>query len=160
MRKVMTATLLAALVAFAPRAARAQDVSPEDGIRATVAAYQQAWNAGDARALAQLYATSADTLGFSNVVARGRGDIETRYGQAFAGAFAGTSATVGVSAVRAISADVAVVDGTLEISGLHDAEGNAQTANAVYVGIMTREDGAWVFTSFWSKRVQTPAAPQ
>jgi uncharacterized protein (TIGR02246 family) len=150
-----------ALVIFAtPLVAQpaGNDLKAEDAIAETVAAYATAWNTADARALAGLYTMHADYTGFGSVMTRGRADIEARYQQLFAGVYNGSQAKIAISSLRFVKPDVAIVDGSLELTGIRGSDGKvAEPATALFIAIMTNEEGRWLFTTFWSKRVQLAA---
>lgn len=136
--------------------ARGQDKA-EDVIQATLQTYATAWNAADAHGIADLYTIDADYTGYGSVMTRGRADIETRYAGLFAGAFAGTQLAVNMSSLRFIKPDVAIVDGSLELT-VRAADGTPQASKGLFIAIMTDDGGQWKFTTFWSKRLT--AAPQ
>ena len=155
MRRFMIAALLVALATVAPVTAQTKtdiDTKVEDAVRQAVATYATAWNAADAHALAELYTVYGDYTGFGSVMTRGRQDIEARYTSLFSGSFAQTSAALDVSSIRMISSDVVLVDGRIEIIGARGANGKGPL-KGMYHGIMTHDEGRWLFTSFWSKVV-------
>jgi hypothetical protein len=49
-----------------------------------------------------------------------------------------------------ISSDVVLVDGRIEITGGTNRKAQLK---GMYLGIMTHDEGRWLFTSFWSKVV-------
>lgn len=128
----------------------------EDVIRATLQTYASAWNAADAHGIADLYTTDADYTGYGSVMTRGRADIEKRYAELLAGVFAGTLVEVDVSSLRFIKPDVAIVDGSLELTA-HTADGTPQASKGLFIAIMIADEGQWRFTTFWSKRLQAPS---
>jgi uncharacterized protein (TIGR02246 family) len=134
----------------------AQQVAPEkkieDAAREAVAAYATAWNAGDARGLADLYTNYADYTGFGSVMTRGREEIFNRYAALLNGSYRGTQLAMALSSLRLVGTDVAVVDGTLDLGG-NAADPAAKASKGMFIAIMTREAGDWKFTTFWSKRL-------
>ena len=127
---------------------------PEDLIRETLQSYATAWNRADSRAIADLYTSDADYTGFGSLMTRGRGEIETRYATLFSGAYAGTEVALDMSSLRFLKPDVAIVDGTLDLT-YHNANGSAQTGKGLFIAIMTDAEGQWRFTTFWSKRLES-----
>jgi uncharacterized protein (TIGR02246 family) len=152
---VMSAVLLSAPL-------YAQQVAPEnkieDAAKEAVAAYATAWNAGDARALADLYTNYADYTGFGSVMTRGREEIFNRYAALLNGDYRGTQLSTAMSSLRLVGADVAVVDGTLELLA-DGANTTARPSKGMFIAIMTREQGDWKFTTFWSKRLVSVDQP-
>jgi uncharacterized protein (TIGR02246 family) len=131
---------------------RAQEKA-EDAIRATLQTYATAWNAADARTIAELYTVDADYTGFGSVMTRGRTEIENRYAALLAGSFSGTEIAIDMSSLRFLKPDVAIVDGSMDLTGLHAADGSPKAAKALFIAIMTNDEGQWKFTTFWSKRL-------
>ena len=150
----IAASLLVSLT-FLAGTARGQEKA-EDIIRATLQSYATAWNAADAHGIAALYTLDADYTGYGSVMTRGRADIEARYAGLLAGAFAGTQLTVEMSSLRFIKPDVAIVDGSLDLTA-HAPDGTPQVSKGLFIAIMTDDDGQWKFTTFWSKRLQLAA---
>ena len=152
----IAASLLVSITCLAGTA-RGQEKA-EDVIRATLQTYATAWNAADAHGIADLYTLDADYTGYGSVMTRGRADIEARYAGLFTGAFAGTQVAVEMSSLRFIKPDVAIVDGSLDLTA-HAPDGTPQVSKGLFIAIMTQDGDQWRFTTFWSKRLQM-AAPQ
>jgi uncharacterized protein (TIGR02246 family) len=127
----------------------------EDSIRETLQAYATVWNTGDARAISSLYTVDADYTGFGSVMTRGRDEIAQRYESLFAGSYSGSQLTIAMSSLRFLKPDVALVDGSFDLDNVRQADGASQSAKGLFVAIMTNDEGAWRFTAFWSKRLQT-----
>jgi uncharacterized protein (TIGR02246 family) len=92
--------------------------APTDGeLRRLGDAYAQAWNKGDAKALAILHATEAIRIGADGKVAVGRAAIQQAMLEALTGPYRGTK--LGVTAGQATRAgqDVYVTEGTYQIGG-------------------------------------------
>ena len=111
-----------------------------------VKGYESAFNRGDAKALAALYADNAIRLGPKNEVLHGRAAIE----QFYAGSLGGKPGTLSVRPVRTqmIIPDVAVLEGRYEVAGTTGVHG-------VYVVTVVRQGGQWKFASV----VAVPDAP-
>jgi uncharacterized protein (TIGR02246 family) len=156
MRNVISVTLaIAGFGVLCSSASIAQEKpKPEDLIRETLQSYATAWNRADSRAIADLYTSDADYTGFGSLMTRGRGEIEARYTTLFSGAYAGTEVALDMSSLRFLKPDVAIVDGTLDLTH-HNANGSAQTGKGLFIAIMTDDGGQWRFTTFWSKRLES-----
>lgn len=156
MRNVILVTL--AIVGFGglgESASTAQEKpKPEDLIRETLQSYVTGWNRADSRAIADMYTSDADYTGFGSVMTRGRGEIEARYTTLFSGAYAGTQIALDMSSLRFLKPDVAIVDGTLDLT-YHNANGSVQTGKGLFIAIMSDDQGQWRFTTFWSKRLES-----
>jgi uncharacterized protein (TIGR02246 family) len=120
-RKVLVATLVC-LTLFVPGMVSSEQ-AVEAAIRNRVKQYEDAYNAGDAEALAAIYAvdgTHTYALGFTH---RGRVEIANGLREQFAGPFKGTRMAITPLHIRAISADVAVEEASFVLTGLKDAGG-------------------------------------
>jgi uncharacterized protein (TIGR02246 family) len=102
--------------------------SPEAAIRDRVKQYEAAYNAGDAEALAAIYAvdgTHTYALGFTD---RGRLAIADGLREQFAGPLKGSRMAITPLHIRALSSNVAVEEASFALSGLRDANGTALPA--------------------------------
>lgn len=159
MRRLSFFASLIAVLSF-PIVARSnqEPLNAEDIIRATVAAYAGAWNNADAKTVSELYTTDADYTGFGSVMTRGRLQIEKRYAELLFGRYRGTSLAVTVSSIRFLKPDVAIVDGTLELTGLTDESGAPAPTDGLYIATMTQIEDRWLLTTFWSKQLKLTTA--
>ena len=97
--------------------------SPEMAIRGRIKQYETAYNAGDADAMAAIYAVDAShtyALGFTH---HGRDEIVKGLKDQFAGPFKGTHMTITALHIRPLSSDVAVEEGAFVLAGLKDNNG-------------------------------------
>jgi hypothetical protein len=78
--------------------------------------------------------------------------LKNRYATLLAGSFSGTEIAIDMSSLRFLKPDVVIVDGSMDLTGLHAADGSPKTAKALFIAIMTNDHGQWKFTTFWSKR--------
>jgi uncharacterized protein (TIGR02246 family) len=110
-------------VAFAVPGALPADQADETAIRKRVQEYVDAWNRGDAKAAAAVYAadgTHTYVLGFTH---RGREAIEKGLGELLAGPWKGTRIALKTNALRFLKPDIAVEDETFTVTGLKSPEG-------------------------------------
>jgi len=95
----------------------------EDAIRERVKQYVAAYNAGDADAVAAIYAvdgTHTYALGFTH---RGRTEISKGLKELLAGPQKGTKIAIDPLHIRPLSADVAVEEASFTLAGLKDPAG-------------------------------------
>jgi uncharacterized protein (TIGR02246 family) len=95
----------------------------ENAIRQRVKQYVAAYNAGDADAVAAIYAvdgTHTYALGFTH---RGRTEIAKGLAEMLGGPLKGTRMAIDPLHIRALSADVAVEEASFTLGGLKDADG-------------------------------------
>ena len=128
-----------ATAASAPGPAHRQD---EKAIRLAVEAFAKAYNAGDAKAIASLFATDGEIVSEEGQSTQGREGIE----QVFAGIFKEhpkTHMDLAVGSIRFIGADMAVEDGTATVT--HGPGEPAQ--RSPYAVVHTRCGGKWMTAS-------------
>lgn len=154
---VKSASIVSLLVAFVLGTLTAHgsaQLRAEEVIAQTMQAYAASWNARDARALNDLYTQDADYTGFGSVMARGRDEIEARYSALFAPPNDPGQMVLEVSSLRFLKPDVALVDGTMQLTPT-SASGNSST-RAQFVAVLTSDQETWRITAFWSKRAEAP----
>jgi uncharacterized protein (TIGR02246 family) len=81
-----------------------------DDTSALVAKFTQAWDAGDAKGLAALFAPGADLVTPDGKVISGRANIEAFYAYVFAHGYAGVKAEATVVVTRTLAPDLDIVD--------------------------------------------------
>jgi uncharacterized protein (TIGR02246 family) len=97
--------------------------SVEAAIRERVKQYEAAYNAGDADAVAAIYAFDGShtyALGFTH---RGRFEVATGLKEQFTGSLKGTRIMIKPLRIRALSIDVAIEEASFSVTGLKDASG-------------------------------------
>ena len=143
MNKIGLVTALVGLALVFSTAAFAQQ-SAEEAIRNRVKQYVAAYNAGDADALAAIYATDGThtyALGFTH---RGRTEIAKGLKEQFAGPMKGTSISITPLHIRAISPQVAVEEASFVLSGLKDPSGGAAPPiNGFCLGVYQKKGNQW-----------------
>jgi uncharacterized protein (TIGR02246 family) len=134
---------LAGLALIFPSLACSQK-SPEEAIRNRVKQYVAAYNAGDADAIAAIYAvngTHTYALGFTH---RGRVEIANGLKEQFAGPMKGTRISITPLHIRPLSSDVAVEEASFSVSGFKDASGTIlPPINGLCLGVYQKNGGQW-----------------
>lgn len=133
-KKLMVALVAAVLGFSAP--ALAQQVDPE--IQKLVDQYQQAFNKGDAKAIAAVYTTDALRIGVDGQLLSGRNAIQESYEAGFAGPLKGGKLTIRPGRTVNVSQDVRVQEGTAEVSGT-----SAGPMRSRYLNTFVRQGGQW-----------------
>ena len=105
-----------------PEPETAVEPTDEELLGALISDFQAAWAQNDAAAVAAAFTEEGDIL-TAQGHAKGRAAVEERYNQVFAGPFKGTTIAVEMTSARLLQPDVAVTDGTYEISGLKSPDG-------------------------------------
>ena len=89
----------------------------EQAIVALVAAREEAWNAGDTVAYAQLLTEDADIVSATGRPARGRDALLKLFAEQHANVYAGVRTHTSVTHVRELGKDVALADVTYRLEG-------------------------------------------
>jgi uncharacterized protein (TIGR02246 family) len=138
---------LAGLAFACPSLAFSQQ-SVEAAIRDRVQQYVTAYNAGNADAVAAIYAvdgTHTYALGFTH---RGRREIANGLREMFAGPFQGTRIAISPLHIRALSADVAVEEASFSLSGLKGPGGaDLPPVTGLCLGVYQKQGGLWFATA-------------
>jgi uncharacterized protein (TIGR02246 family) len=102
--------------------------------------YAAAFNKGDAKAIAALYATAATRLGPDGQLITGRAAIEKTYADGFAGPLKGAKLTLQQGTTQVVTADVKVMEGRFTVDSLAPLKGR-------YVNTLVRQAGHWLLAS-------------
>ncbi len=126
------------LAAITEPIAQAADNADRDAIVKTARDFEAAFVKGDAKAIAAMHTTNAESRDAGGRTLRGRETIEKTYAEAFK-ANPGAKLEVLVLSVRFPSRDLAVEEGLLRLSrGPQDLP-----MTTPYVAVHVREDGQW-----------------
>jgi uncharacterized protein (TIGR02246 family) len=119
----------------------------EAALRAVVAEFVRAFNAGDAATLAGLFTEAAEVVTVSGQRIEGRAAIEKQFGTAFA-ENPGQTIEVKTEAVRFLGPEVAVEDGTATTTG-GQATGDVKPAPEItrYTAAYVKREGKWLHDS-------------
>jgi uncharacterized protein (TIGR02246 family) len=149
----MATAALAVVLALASVTARAAEGDDEAAIRLLAEAYVTAYNAHDANALAELWDEDAVYLRpESGESVEGRDAIQEMFAEMFKGADQSKLA-VTVKSVRLITPDVAVEDGTADVT-----DEGGETTTSTYTAIHVKKDDKWRLTSVRETDVPGPAS--
>lgn len=116
----------------------------ETAIRERVQQYEAAYNAGDADAIAAIYAvdgTHTYALGFTH---HGRVEIAKGLKEMFVGPMRGTRITINPLHIRAIASKVAVEEASFSLTGLKGPGGtDLPPVNGFCLGVYREQGGRW-----------------
>ncbi len=118
----------------------AQDATVEQALDALAQKYTEAWKAGDAAGCASIYSDDADVIDFMGMSAKGKAAIQESIAKTL-GTFPGSSIQLVRTGIHPVSADVAVSDGTWEITGAQPAEG--VPTKGFYTVVVAKQGDAW-----------------
>src|SRR5262245_61345092 len=102
-------------------------------------AFVAAFNRGDIKAVVQAYAPDADFLSAQGQRVRGRDELEKYFAKAFAES-KGQKLRHSDSSVRFLKPDIAIADGTWEITGRSEGK----PVRGHYTAILMKRDGQWL----------------
>lgn len=126
--------------------AKATDKPKADGdldvLYASAKAYETAFNAGNAKELAALFAEKAEVVDEDGNVLEGRANVETRFAELFK-TYPKAHVVVEVTLLRQLSPDVAVEDGVSTVTLDPDQPSSRSPYSLVHV----KRDGKWLFAS-------------
>lgn len=135
--------------------------SVETAIRERVKQYEFAYNAGDADAVAAIYAVNAThtyALGFTH---RGRLEIANGLKELFAGPLKGTRITISPLHIRALSSDVAVEEASFSLTGLKDPSGtDLPPVNGLCLGVYQKQGHRWFAVAVQCMVPPPPSQPR
>ena len=99
------------------------DVMNEDAIRKLYGQFVAAWNRHDPKAMAAMWVEDGDDVEPDATVAKGRDDIQKLFTMEHNTVMKNTTLTLTVESVWFIAANVALVDGTYELTGVVAPDG-------------------------------------
>lgn len=145
------ATGLALSQAVVPRPASSQestaasqsaDTKELDVLQASASTFEKAFNAGDSKAIAALFAENAEAVDEDGLVIEGRADIEARFADLFKD-FPQAKIEVVLASLRKLGPDVAVEDGYSTTTLDPEEPGSRSPYTIVHV----RRKGEWQIVS-------------
>jgi uncharacterized protein (TIGR02246 family) len=120
-------------------------MSDEDMIRARTDEFEQAVLNADAKAIGALFVEDADLVDQAGNMHHGRLAIEERYQKLFEGPYKGAQGNLEIASVRFVRPDIAVIDGTYELTGLKSAEGQDLPAvKGMFTNVSVKQNGQWM----------------
>jgi uncharacterized protein (TIGR02246 family) len=144
MRTLATA---AVLLAFTGTALAKNPAKEEEEIRAAVKSYVEAFNKGDAKAVAAHYIEEGTTVNVFGMEMAGRATIEQELTTAFAGPLKGATIDITPTKVQMVK-DVGIGDADINISGMKGPDGKpAPPIKARGIGVFVKQKGKWMFAA-------------
>jgi uncharacterized protein (TIGR02246 family) len=149
MKTLMGCVVALAILAGLPLLAQQKDAD----LDRLVQEYTSAWNKGDAKALAALYADDAMRTGEQpGEVVAGKQAIEQFHMKNLAGPGKGTKITINPGRTQSITPDVRSQEGTWSLSG-----GKEGPQRGHYLNTVVRQGGTWRIAVIASTPEATPA---
>jgi len=144
-------TLLLALF-FPAHPARAEsnvggirsDLRNERTIRKLYEEFTAAWNRHDTNAMGDMWALDGDHLEPDGHLAKGRAEVQALLNKQHATVFKDSHLGLKIDSVWFITGDVALVDGSYEVSGIQDLEGHPiPTRRGHLTSVLLNERDKW-----------------
>lgn len=131
--------------AEAPAPAETPAMSDEDMLKVQSNAFVAAWAAADAESIAALFAPEGDSVDPGGAMHHGPEAIRARYQELFGTIYQGTSLSLTMTSTRFLEPNVAVVDGSYEVTGMKSADGaEMPSVKGFYTNVAVKQDGGWV----------------
>jgi len=129
----------------------------EAPIRMGYTAFGTAWNKNDAHALSMAWAEDGDHVDPDGHVVKGRKEIEKLLAEQHATVFKGSHLALKIDPIFYIKHDVALVDGSYEVSGAHDKDGKTlPPLKGLFTDVWANNSGRWEIIA---SRAMIPAPP-
>lgn len=110
-----------------------------------IAGWERAWNAGDADALAALFAEDAEFVNVVGLWWHDRGSIRQAHAYGFSTIFTGSVITMGAPRVRMLGESAAVVHARWHIVGQVAPAGEvAGPRNGIFTFVLERREDTWI----------------
>ena len=148
MRRLMILTVGFALTLMVAPAWGQGTPADEAAIRKVTEQFPPAWAKSDAKSLAALYTTDADYVSSTALTAKGRVEIEKAYVTQFSGVYKGTSLKTATTNVRFLKPDIAITNGTFEVTGIRGPDGrDAPPRMGMSTSVLVKQNGQWLITA-------------
>lgn len=113
----------------------------EQAVRQASEAFAKAYNAGDAKALAQLFVARGEFIDVARIVYQGRAAIEAEFDASFKAA-SGTAIHVKIDSIRQVAPTIAIEDGQVTV-----ARSNGPAFVSQYIAVHILENDTWKLAS-------------
>ena len=121
--------------------------SKDPAVEKVRTAYEQAWQKGDAKAIAALYTDTAILIDAAGVVVHGRAAIEKAQAANFAGPYKGTTLTITPGLSQSVSPTLSVNEGTFTVTGIKGPDGKPVPVAGHYVNTFLKQGSGWLIAS-------------
>jgi uncharacterized protein (TIGR02246 family) len=146
--KIAHVALAGAMVLLGAGLAPAFAQTKDPAMDKLAADWAAAFAKGDAKTLAGLYTENAIRVTAEGGKVIGRSAIEKEFVANFAGSWKGAKIAINAGSISTVSPDVAVGEGTYEVTGVVLPDGKpAPALKGSYVNTVVKKGGAWVLAS-------------
>jgi uncharacterized protein (TIGR02246 family) len=145
--KVVSALLAASVVFVGTSLSTASAQTNDPALDKLAADWAATFAKGDAKALAAFYTENAVRITPEAGKVIGRSAIEKEFLTNFAGPWKGAKITIKVGALQPVGTDIAVNEGTYEVSGITGPDGKPVVVKGSYLNTIIKKGGAWMLAS-------------
>jgi len=132
------------------------DIINDAAIRNLYEQFVSSWNKHDVANMAKMWTIDGDHVEPDGHVAKGRAEVEKLLTAQHQSVFKTSQLKLQIDSIWFITADVALVDGTYEVTGVQDPEGKEIPPRyGRLTSVFLKEGGAW---SIAADRLMIPAA--
>jgi uncharacterized protein (TIGR02246 family) len=150
--------VVAAVSVLTVRGAGADQAQDEAAIRDLQVKQENAWNKHDARAYAALFAEDGDVVNVVGWWWKGRRQIESKLGEAFASVFKDSRLTVTRTDVRFLRPDVAVAHVSWTMTGARTPQGMPEPRQGIQLQVLQKRGAGWSIATF-QNTISMPEMP-
>lgn len=130
-----------------------ETMTDEEMLAAETEEFAAAWADGDAAAIAALFVEDGNMVGPDGESFDGRDAVQERYEELLSGMYQDTTISITQRSVKFPSPDIAIADGTYEVLGVTDADGNEVSIEGLWTNVAVKRDGEW---KIYSSRPMVP----
>jgi uncharacterized protein (TIGR02246 family) len=159
MRTSLILLTVVALAASFGITALSQDTAAEtEAIEMLATRYEEGWKNGDAQAAASVYTPDADIIDFFGRSFKGREEIGKSIAEVLT-MYEGSQMNIETTSIRFIRPDLAVWDGTWEVTGVPEAEEPAPPTKGLATVVAVKQEGQWLLAYGLSNVPPQPPPP-
>lgn len=155
MRTVRIVLAVSVMALAATLAAPAWAQAKDPALDKLAADWAAAFAKGDAKTLAGYYTDNAVRMTPEAGTVVGRAAIEKEFAANMAGPWKGAKITIRLGSTQPVGADIAVNEGTWEVSGATGPDGKPLTLKGNYLNTIVKKGGVWMIAS----NAAAPPAP-
>ena len=134
MRRRLALVIAAAVVTLAPALAAQK---PDADMEALTRSFEQAFNKGDAKAIAALFTKEAMQLAPDGQLLTGQSAIEQHHAKVFGGPAKGARLALKPGRTQEVTSDVRITEGTYQVTG------GTMPGSGRYMNTLLRQGGQW-----------------
>jgi len=153
--KIAGVGLVVSMVVLSAGSAAVSAQASDPALDKLAADWAAAFAKGDAKALAALYTENAVRMTPEGGTVVGRAAIEKEFATSVAGPWRGAKIAIKVGSTHSVGTDVAVNEGTWEVSGATGPDGKPLSLKGNYVNTIVKRGGNWMIVS----NAAAPPAP-